>query len=74
MEKALARRRLALTCLQQPGRVLALFAAVCVDGARSAVDWLVHHRAVALYPLLAATAAFAAAAAVPGVNPKTLRP
>ena len=46
--------------------VLALFSAVCVDGVRSTLEWLVHHRAVGLYPLLAAVACVVVAAAVPG--------
>ena len=45
---------------------MTLFFAVCVDGVRSSMSWLVHHRAVGLYPLLLAAAAYTAAAAVPG--------
>ena len=66
MEKALARKRLDMTFMRQPVRVLTLFAAVCVDGVRSGLDWLMHHRAVALYPLLLTVAGYAAAASVTG--------
>lgn len=66
MEKDLAKKRVGITLTRQPLRVLALFAAVCAEGARSSLEWLVHHRAVGLYPLTACCAGYAAAAAVPG--------
>jgi hypothetical protein len=43
-------------------KVVTLFVSVCVDGVRNGVSWLVHHRAVGLYPLLLAAAAYTAAA------------
>ena len=66
MERDLAKKRLSIKLTRQPVKVLRLFAAVCWDGVTNSVDWLVHHRAVGLYPLLACTIAYVIAANVPG--------
>ena len=68
MVRELARERQSITFARRPLRVLALCFQVCVDGARAFVAWLVHHRMVGLYPLVAALISLVTASLIPGAH------